>query len=201
MIIGSAHDPNSKNKLTENTNIPSLSFLHPNSFNTVCQRGNSRTSRHNSAQEISLSIYVAFLLYSQTRYRLLVDKFHDLGLSISYDQILVLSTQLGNSVCTQFESDCVVCPTKLCSNVFTTFAVDNIYNNPSSRSVKNSWHAAAISSTLHIESKGIKHCSIQLADAASKVLQPLSKKFTTVHTSVLKSEDVCVPCLSKRKGF
>ena len=151
MIIGSAHDPNCKNKLTENTNIPSLSLLHPNSFNTVCQRGNSRTSHHNSAQEISLSIYVDFLLHSQTRYRLLVDNFHDLGLSISYDQILILSRQLGNSVCTQFKSDCVVCPAKLRSNVFTTFAVDNIYNNPSSRSVKNSWHATAISSTQHIE--------------------------------------------------
>ena len=40
--------------------------------------------------------------------------------------MLVLSTQLENSVCTQFEYDGVSCPTRLRSNVFTTFVVDNI---------------------------------------------------------------------------
>ena len=48
--------------------------------------------------------------------------------------MLVLSKQLGNSLHTQFEFDGVICPTKLRSNVFTTFAVDNIDYNPSSRS-------------------------------------------------------------------
>ena len=42
------------------------------------------------------SIYVAFLLLFQTRSYLLIDKFHDLGLCISYDQGLVLLMQLGN---------------------------------------------------------------------------------------------------------
>ena len=67
---------------------------------------------------------------------LLVDKFHDLGLSILYNRMLVLSMQLGNSVCMKFESDGVVCPTKLLSNVFTTFAVDNTDENPSSHSTR-----------------------------------------------------------------
>ena len=55
---------------------------------------------------------------------------YGLGLNISYDRILVLSTQLGRSACTQVESEGVICPTKLCSNVFTTFSVDNIDHNP-----------------------------------------------------------------------
>ena len=61
-----------------------------------------------------------------------------------------------------FESDGVVCPTKLRSNVFITFAVDNIDRNPSSRSAKDTWHGTAIPSTQHLESKtdGIKHCSV-----------------------------------------
>ena len=50
--------------------------------------------------------------------------------------MLVLSTQLENSICKQFESDGVICPTKLRLNVFTTFAVDNIDHSPSSRSTK-----------------------------------------------------------------
>ena len=45
----------------------------------------------------------------------------------------------------QFEFDSVVCPTKIRSNVFTTFAVDNIDHNPSSYSAKDSWHGTAIS--------------------------------------------------------
>ena len=61
--------------------------------------------------------------------------------------MLVLSLQLGTSVCTQFESDGVVCPTKLRSNVFTTFAVDNIDHNPSFCSAKDSCHRIAIYST------------------------------------------------------
>ena len=76
--------------------------------------------------------------------------------------MLVLSTQIGNGVRTQFEYDGVVCPTKLLSNVFTTFVVDNIDHNLSSHSAKDSWHGRTISSTQHLESKadGIKCCSV-----------------------------------------
>ena len=81
-----SYDSNSKNKLTENTHIPSTSLSQIIHFNTVCQRQNSGTSRLTSAHETQLSIYVVFLLHSQTRSHLLVYKFHDLGLSLSYEQ-------------------------------------------------------------------------------------------------------------------
>ena len=70
-----------------------------------------------------------------------------------YLMILVLSTQLGNGVCTQFESDGVTCLTKLRSNVFTTFAIDNIDHNPNSCSAEYFWHGTAIFSTQFLESK------------------------------------------------
>ena len=103
---------------------------------------------------------------------MLVYKFHDLGLSLSYDQMIVLSTQLGDNVYTQFGSDGIICATKLCSNVFTTFALDNIDHNPSPCSTKDFWDGTASSSTKHLESKthGTKRCSVQLAHAASIVL-------------------------------
>ena len=97
-ITGSSHDPNSKTKLTENKHILSLSLSLLIHFNTVRQRRNSGTSRHTSARETPLSIYVAFSLHSQTRSHLLVHKFHDLGLPISYYQMLVSLTQFGDSV-------------------------------------------------------------------------------------------------------
>ena len=38
----------------------------------------------------------------------------------------------------------------ICQGVFTTHAVDNIDHDPSSRSAKDSFHGAAISSTQHL---------------------------------------------------
>ena len=78
--------------------IPLLSLSQLIHSNKVRQRRNLGISCHTSAHETPLSIYVASFSYSQTLRRLLVDKFHDLGLSIYHDQMLVLSSQLGNTV-------------------------------------------------------------------------------------------------------
>ena len=55
----------------------------------------------------------------------------------------------------------------------------------------------------HLESKthGIKHCSVQFAHAALKVLQSLPKEYTTVHPFVFKSTDAYVLRLPKKKDM
>ena len=127
---------------------PALSIAQLVSFNTIQERGGSNSQFcHNAEKETPLSIYIAFLLHSHTRSRTLVDKFYHLGLCISYDRMLTLSTNLGNSICAQFEEDGIVCPVSLRFNIFSTFAVDNNGHNPSSRTATNSWHGTAISST------------------------------------------------------
>ena len=88
--------------------------------------------------------------------------------------------ELEGSVYTQFESDGVICPTKLCSNVFTTFAVDNINNNPSFHSAKDSWYGTAIISSTQ---------------------QPLQKEYATVHLFLFKLTDIYAPRLPKRKDI
>ena len=77
---------------------------------------------------------------------------HRLGLSISYDRVLQLSTDLANTVCQQYEDDDIVCPPGLRKNVFTTSAVDNIDHNPSSTTAlaKDAFHGTAIFLTNHI---------------------------------------------------
>ena len=55
-----------------------------------------------------------------------MDKLFYLGLSISYDRVLRLSAQMGNSVYQLYHIEHVVCPPTLRSNVFTTAAVDNL---------------------------------------------------------------------------
>ena len=122
-------------------------------FNTAQKRrGSCSQFCQNTEKETLLSIYIAFLLHSHTRSCTLVDMFYRLGLCISYGFMLTLSTNLGNSLCAQFEEDGIVCPTSLRFSIFSTFAVDNIDQNPSSRTVTNSWHGTAISATHHINS-------------------------------------------------
>lgn len=64
----------------------------------------------------------------------LIESIHTLGLSVSYDRVLQISTDLGNAVCRQYQEEKVVCPPNLRSGLFTTAAVNNIDHNPSSTS-------------------------------------------------------------------
>ncbi|KAH3798967.1 hypothetical protein DPMN_152571 [Dreissena polymorpha] len=52
---------------------------------------------------------------------------------------------MGNSICDRFQTDDVVCPAKLRSNILTTGAVDTIDRNPSSTTAKESLHGTAFS--------------------------------------------------------
>lgn len=87
------------------------------------------TTRHSLMRETPLSIYVGLVLHAETRKKKLVDKFYRLGLSISYDRVMQISADQGNSICAQFEEEGVVCPSKLKKSLFTT-NMDNIDHNP-----------------------------------------------------------------------
>jgi hypothetical protein len=56
-----------------------------------------------------------------------------------------ISTQLGESVISQFMEDGVVCPAILQKGLFTTSAVDNIDHNPSATTATISCHGTDIS--------------------------------------------------------
>ena len=62
---------------------------------------------------------------------MLIDKLYDVGISISYDRVLGISTELGNKVIDQFSHDKVVYPPSLKVGAFTTAAIDNIDHNQS----------------------------------------------------------------------
>ena len=104
---------------------------------------------HSRDREPPLPIYLGLMTHAETRKRTLVDKLYSLGLSISYYRVLELSTDLGNSVCSRFESEGVVCPPKLNKGVFTTAAMDNIDHNPSSTTAQGAFHGTGISLFQH----------------------------------------------------
>ena len=68
---------------------------------------------YNTMREPPLPIYVGLLLHGGTRKRSLVDKFYDLGLSVSYDRVFSISADLGNDVSELYKSEGVVCPRQL----------------------------------------------------------------------------------------
>ena len=55
--------------------------------------------RHSEDRETPLPIYLGVMIHATTRKRDIIDKLHKLGLSISYDRVLQLSTDLANTVC------------------------------------------------------------------------------------------------------
>ncbi len=66
--------------------------------------------------------------------------FH-MSLSVSYDRVLSISTDLGDSFCRFFQPEGAVCLPELKSGLFTTGEVDNIDHNSSLTSAQDSFHA------------------------------------------------------------
>lgn len=85
--------------------------------------------RHNRDRETPLPTYIGLKIYAETRSRSLIDAMSKMGLFISYDRMMSISTDAANSVCSRFEKD----------------AVDNVDNNPSATTAKDSFHETTIS--------------------------------------------------------
>ena len=121
-----------------------------NSISRVRVRSESTGSTHHvRARECPLPIYAALKIHGATRDKSLIDTFFNLGMCISYDRLLSMSTKITNSVIEQYEAEGVVSPSKLSKGLFTTAAVDNIDHNPSSTSAHDSFHGTAISLVQH----------------------------------------------------
>ena len=122
-------------------------------FNSVSRSRNRQeatgSTHHVRQRECPLPIYTALKIHGTTRDRSLLDAFYKLGLCISYDRFLSMSTEISNAVIERYEREGVVCPAKLRNEIFTTAAVDNIDHNPSSTTSQGSFHGTAISLVQH----------------------------------------------------
>ena len=117
----------------------------------VLHRENQATStiKHNLERETPLPIYLGIMIHTKTRKRELVDDLYELGLSISYNRVLIISTELGNKICHHYRMERAVCPPSLKGGHFTTGAVDNIDHDPSCTSAHDSFHGTGISLFQH----------------------------------------------------
>ena len=110
---------------------PTLSLAQLLMFNCSVRRSEDVTAcstKYNKERETPLLIYQGVMAHTKTRK--LVDTLYDLGLSVSYDRVLNISTELGNNVCRHYEIELAVCPPQLKGGLFTTAAIDNIDHNP-----------------------------------------------------------------------
>ena len=114
---------------------PTLTISQLLMFNSYARRRQStsiESTKHGHNRETPLPVYLGMLMHTKTRKRDLVDTLFHLDLSVSYDRVLSISTDLGDSICRFFQQEGAVCPPELKSGLFTTGAVDNIDHNPSS---------------------------------------------------------------------
>ena len=80
-------------------------------YNTYLRRreGDVKKERRNKSRESPVPIYVGVSVHAKTRCRDLVEILHKLGISISYDRVLSISTDLGNEVCRRYWQEGAVC--------------------------------------------------------------------------------------------
>ena len=157
MILGG---PSIKKKVAEDDSSQKacLTIAQLLAFNRTkrASEGNpSSYSRHSREREYPLPIYVALKVHGETRKKSLIDAFFNLGLCISYDRLLCISTDLANSVTSRFEEEGVVCPPKLRQGIFTTAGVDNIDHNPSATTARFiSWNGNLSGTTSYNIERG-----------------------------------------------
>ena len=172
-----------------------LSIAQLLQFNSHAGRKYSLSSRHilrngTPYQEI----------HAQTRRRQLIDTVFQLWLSISYDRILAIPTQLGNSVCQQYQAENVVCPLTLRKERLTVAAVDNIDHNSSSTIAKDSFHGTEISlfQQSTVEKPGIERgLPILNEDIPGKYTAPHPESYTIINPVIDIRKDPPLPTCSQ----
>ena len=96
MILGGPDIKTRSSDMTEAQTSLSISQLML--FNATKRRRDSGTTGasyyHSRDREPPLPIYLGLMTHAETRKRTLVDKLYNLGLSISYDRVLELSTDM-----------------------------------------------------------------------------------------------------------
>ena len=82
---------------------PALSLSQLIMFNCINRsKENAKSLHHSKSRETPLPAYLGMMVHCQTRKRDLVDKLFQLGLSVSYDRVLTISTCVANGLTEQY---------------------------------------------------------------------------------------------------
>ena len=149
-----------------------------------CRDKEVKQEQRTKCCETLLSIYIGISVHAKTRSRDLVEALHNLGISISYDRVLAISTDLGNEVSRRYTEESAVCPSNLRLDLFARAAVDNIDHKPTSTTAQDSFHGTGISLFQHhtAENPGTTRAPIDISHAvsSSKSVCQLPEAYTEV---------------------
>ena len=95
---------------------------------------------HLSEFESPLLIYIGLNVHTQTRFKQLVTKMCELGISVSHYRVLHVEKKVTTAICESMKMKGVVYPVQLCQGLFTMGALDNLDNNPSRTTAKGFFH-------------------------------------------------------------
>jgi len=69
-------------------------------------------------------LYIGIKVHTETRSKKLITQLYGLGLSVSYDRVLQLESQLATAVCEDFQKKGILVPAQLQRGIFTLGALD-----------------------------------------------------------------------------
>ena len=184
MVLRSANVGNVKNPYFNQAALTVLQLIIFNS--TIRTRKAFSQAFHTTKREPPIAVYLWQLLHSQTRKLDLVRKMCHLGLTISPDRLLDISTNMGNKAIAVLEKEGVVCPLNLRYDLFTTSATDNLDVSPSSATAMSAFHGTTTLLNQHI-CGGYSGDPRDIPDAlpSDRVLKNLPEKFTNVKPGYL----------------
>ena len=128
-----------------------------------------------------------------------MDTLYRLGLSVSYDRVLGLSADLGNTAISHFERIGTVCPPTLNIGVFTTSAEDNIDHDPTATSAQESFHGTGISLFQHPDTEIVAQSkeNFNFTSRSGKKVTKIPESYTLV-PAVTVSQSVREICSASR---
>ena len=105
---------------------------------------------HRRDRETPFPLYIGIKVHSDACLRHLVQTFHYLGLSVSYECVHEVKIAVAHSVCKLIEEDGVVLSTNMHSGVFTTGDFDNLDHKKTNNLSSDKFHGVAISLINHL---------------------------------------------------
>ena len=166
-------------------------------FNSLKRKRNNAVSniRHDSYKETLIPIYNALKVHVNTRSKDIIEKQHELGLSISYKRTLQLASNIAHKASEKYHKEGVVCPAHLPKGAFTTSALDNLDHDPSSTMSNWSFHGTALSLTCHRESNTADAKVVIPVTASKETGLPLLPDSYAVVPFAKLGKSFNVPCL------
>uniref|UniRef100_A0A1X7TS12 Uncharacterized protein n=1 Tax=Amphimedon queenslandica TaxID=400682 RepID=A0A1X7TS12_AMPQE len=190
------HGPNINSKYKTQATLSIAQLLQ---FNSSKRRREGSTGiYHNKSRETPLPIYLGVTVHAKTRKRDLIDSLFHLGLSISYDRVMEISTLMNNRICQKYHAEQLVCPPNLRPGLFITAAIDNIDHNPSSTTAADSFHGTGISLFQYPTPDNEGRCESHIETSDEELLPcntlfELPDSYTNVQPLVLPKKDVKLP--------